>query len=57
MSKSFEIQKEKAVKTFQTLINTPHVLEIDISFHGSVEEPMVFEYRVRQAVIADEVKE
>ena len=56
MSKSFELQKEKAVNIFRELINTPHIIEIDISFHGKAGEPMMFEYKICRAV-GEEVEE
>ena len=49
----FENQKEAAVNLFREILNTPYMLEIDFHLRGRPNEPMVIEYDVKRAVVAE----
>lgn len=42
---------ETAVDMFRDILNTPHVREVDIHFHASIEEVMEFNYKIDRLVI------
>ena len=50
----FENQKEAAVNLFREILNTPYMLEIDFHFCGRTHEPMVIEYDIKRAVVAED---
>ena len=53
IASNFEKEKEAAVNMFREIINTPHVFEIDVHFHGEVGTPMQFEYDIKRAVVPE----
>ena len=42
---------ETAVNMFRDILNTPHMREVDIHFHTSIEEVMEFNYKIDRVVI------
>lgn len=42
---------ETAVDMFRDILNTPHMREVDIHFHASIEEVMEFNYKIDRLVI------
>lgn len=46
-----ELRVETAVNMFRDILNTPHMREVDIHFHASVEEVMEFNYKIDRYVI------
>ena len=42
---------ETAVNMFRDILNTPHMREVDIHFHASIEEVMEFNYKIDRVVI------
>lgn len=53
LQNDFEHQKEAAVNMFREILNTPYMLEIDFHYCGRVHEPMVIEYEIKRAVVAE----
>lgn len=50
----FERQKEAAVNLFREILNTSHMMEIDFHYCGRTHEPMVIEYDIKRAVVAED---
>lgn len=46
-----ELRIETAVNMFRDILSTPHMREIDIHFHASIEEVMEFNYKIDRYVI------
>lgn len=53
LKSDFEHQKEAAVNLFREILNTPYMLEIDFHFRGNIHEPMLIEYDIKRAVVAE----
>ena len=53
IQRDFESQKAAAVNLFREILNTPYVMEVDFHFSGSTHEPMVIEYEIKRAVVAE----
>ena len=50
----FERQKEAAINLFREILNTPHMMAIDFHYCGRTHEPMVIEYDIKRAVVAED---
>lgn len=53
INRNFEKEKEAAVNMFREIINTPYILEVDVHFHGEVDNLMQFEYDIKRTVVPE----
>lgn len=48
---AWERQKKAATELFREILDTPNMLELDITYHAVANDPKFFEYRIKRCVV------